>query len=1034
MSAVIRTARVIVLAAALSTLAAHGWAQSEMKPLNEAELRQLGIYEAKELTRRATELWEAGKVAEAVPLAEQALQRREKYLAVGHPELSASIVMLGRLYQRAGRLDEAEPLFKRGLAMRQNANPQNLHSVANTYRVLGDYYDFLSRFSDAEGMYRRVLEIREKLLKPDDPLLVDSLNTLAAINEKQGRYGEAEKLYKRGLDLRESLTSIPLGKGPDGKSGQLTIARGYTEHADTISALARIYALQGRFSESERLFRQVVQMYEKAARPGDHRIATSLDNLAGLYHAFGRFTEAEELYLRSLRLREQAAPPVEMALAASKYNLGMVHYAQGRYVEAELLLKQALATRLHRLPPDNLMIADSMLGLAQLKLSQDRAVDAAPLLEKAHQILERLLPAGHPRIAYAVGESGFLQLARRDWKAAYKLFQRATDEIVREATRTRQEGLATLDPAGRVTTRDVRYFGGFVAAAYQLAQSDPGQRDTLVDAGFAMLQWAQRSAAAASLAQMAARNARQDARLAALARQRQDLVTDWEAVDKELVAVSSLPAERRSQFKEQTLRRHLLDAEASIAAVDQSLAEGFPDYAALVSPKPLRIAEVQALLGEDEVLVAPFHVDAVQSSAGGTFVWAVSKTESRLVRSSLDARELRGHVRALRCGLDREAWETASCARHFKGASTPGSDEPLPFDISRAHQIYTALFGQIEPLIRGKHLLFVPSDAMTTLPLQTLVTELPQQPASYRETRWLIRKHAITILPTVTSLQSLRRLVSQSKASKSFVGFGNPLLLGPNEDDRSAYRHADCASTPVASNYAIRAVRVSRVSFFSDGLADVNKVRTQYPLPETADELCTVGRASGASEDAIYLGARATEGKVKELSENGALSNARVVHFATHGLLAGETRWMAPTRAEPALILTPPERATIRDDGLLTASEIAQLRLDADWVVLSACNTAAAAEDGDDAEALSGLARAFFYAGARALLVSHWAVNSEATVKLISGTFTELATNPQRGRAEALRRSMLGLIADGEGYAHPSIWAPFVVVGEGGAR
>jgi CHAT domain-containing protein len=131
------------------------------------------------------------------------------------------------------------------------------------------------------------------------------------------------------------------------------------------------------------------------------------------------------------------------------------------------------------------------------------------------------------------------------------------------------------------------------------------------------------------------------------------------------------------------------------------------------------------------------------------------------------------------------------------------------------------------------------------------------------------------------------------------------------------------------------------------------------------------------------------------------------------------------------LLLTPPERGTVADDGYLSASEIAALKLDADWVILSACNTAAG--EAKDAEALSGLARAFFYAGARALLVSHWYVESGATVALITGAFAELKANPKLGRAEALRRSMLALI-DGasDAQAHPAAWAPFVVVGEGG--
>jgi CHAT domain-containing protein len=162
------------------------------------------------------------------------------------------------------------------------------------------------------------------------------------------------------------------------------------------------------------------------------------------------------------------------------------------------------------------------------------------------------------------------------------------------------------------------------------------------------------------------------------------------------------------------------------------------------------------------------------------------------------------------------------------------------------------------------------------------------------------------------------------------------------------------------------------------------------------------------------------------LSQSGALAQYRVVHFATHGALAGQLS----SASEPGLILTPPAAPSMDDDGYLSASEVATLKLDADWVILSACNTAAG--DAPGAEALSGLARAFFYAQARALLVSHWEVYSDATVKLITSAVDTISRDPKVGRAEALRRAMLTLIDKGKPHeAYPSYWAPFVVVGEG---
>ena len=211
------------------------------------------------------------------------------------------------------------------------------------------------------------------------------------------------------------------------------------------------------------------------------------------------------------------------------------------------------------------------------------------------------------------------------------------------------------------------------------------------------------------------------------------------------------------------------------------------------------------------------------------------------------------------------------------------------------------------------------------------------------------------------------------------------------------------------------------------------EVRSLCPLPDTAFELRCVAKSLGVPESEIRLGEAASENDIKRLSESGELANYRVVHFATHGLLAGDIETMASRRGEPALVMTPPATPEdAEDDGLLTASEVAQLKLNADWVILSACNTAAGDKLG--AEALSGLARAFFYAGARTLLVSHWPVYSDAAVLLLDSTFAELRAHPEIGRSEAFRRAMIALIDDPaqDDNPHPSVWAPFSVIGEGG--
>jgi CHAT domain-containing protein len=389
-------------------------------------------------------------------------------------------------------------------------------------------------------------------------------------------------------------------------------------------------------------------------------------------------------------------------------------------------------------------------------------------------------------------------------------------------------------------------------------------------------------------------------------------------------------------------------------------------------------------------------------------------------------------VAALRCGLDGSAWDAdggAACTKALGGPRT----RPLRFDHARAHALYRALFGEVEDLIRGRHLLIVPSGPLTQLPFQVLVTKAPAS-NNHRLVAWLAREHAITVLPAAPSLMALRRVGRSSAAPRPMIGIGNPLLDGPDARFEGLARQAqakqrcpDRRPRQVAAR-SDRRSSAARVATRA-GLADVADIRGQVPLPETADELCAVARdVKAAAGRDILLGARATEREVKRLSAAGELATYRMVHFATHGVLAGD---LAGTH-EPGLILTPPDRATEEDDGYLSASEIAALKLDADWVILSACNTAAGAAA--NAEALSGLARAFIYAQARSLFVSHyWEVYSAATVKLITAAVREMARDPKAGRAEALRRSMLALIDKGAPReAHPAYWAPFVLVGEGG--
>jgi CHAT domain-containing protein len=466
-------------------------------------------------------------------------------------------------------------------------------------------------------------------------------------------------------------------------------------------------------------------------------------------------------------------------------------------------------------------------------------------------------------------------------------------------------------------------------------------------------------------------------------------VVRFNVADASLVKAVGRAPNKRDTRAEGRLRAEMEQLDKTITATDARLAETFPDYTALANPLPLALGEAQGLLASDEALVAWL----LGSSKG--MLWVVRDGDAKAYVLDVKAADIRDSVQALRQALD-----PVGVARI----------EDLPrFPVAQAQKLYQQIFAPAEQLLQGVRRVFVvPNGALQSLPAGVLVTGVPAKPVTevedYRDIPWLAKRYAVTVLPSVRSLKALRVFASRTAAKRPFVGFGDPELDGAPGGGRA--------------NLAL-------ALYQRGSLADVSKVRELPQLPETADELRALATSLGGSAEDLFLGPRATEPAVKTAN----LAQYRVLAFATHGLTAGDFAEVG----EPALVMTPPPTATSGDDGLLTAGEVARLKLNADWVVLSACNTAA--PDGTPgAEGLSGLARAFFYAGSRALLVSHWPVDSQAATRLTTRLFSIAVAEPALGRAEALQRSMLELMAspDRPYYAHPLFWAPFVVVGEGG--
>ncbi len=797
----------------------------------------------------------------------------------------------------------------------------------------------------------------------------------------------------------------------------------FVEALPAVIALGTLYERMGKYEEA-------IAVYELALNSvseGDHarflntRIAATYHARAIVEQDASAADSAGRYYLEAVRqgsvraeraggqafrddlladLRKGGLPTTfGAAVAIPAIELARLYEETDRSEDAASIAAPVLRA-LEDEPATEPFLVDGRTVLAAALISLNRNDEARANLDQAIPRIEPLLGADHPVMAFAFTQQARLQLAQGRAVDAMNTARRATDIYVENAARL--SGASGVSAQASLI-RAARAFDVRLAAAWEVYRSSSGAEAAAAAAdSFETQQWVQQSSAAAALSQMAVRVGAGGGELGSLVRERQDLIVRWERLDDRSVAKSGITQLPQSAQDVQMQQRQILQR---ITAIDQVLQQKFPQYAELASPKPLSVAQTQALLRSDETLVA-FH-----SRQSKTFVWAVHKGGVAWAEVLRGGSNLAETVRRFRCGLINE--EDNACA---------SSD--MKFDWALAHDMYRSLLEPVEGATKGRRdLIVVSNGALAALPVHALL-RAPLDPQvtgldARRQAEWLIREWAVTTIPAVSSLRALRALAHENAtARRPLIGFGDPVI---------GNRPIDGANTCADPEPTRRSATASVASLYRSGtyvqdvaVADVDRVRTLPRLPDTRCELLDLAHTLGVDAGVLQLGVDATELKVKTFSRSGELATYQNVAFATHGLLAGEFG------VEPALVLTPPKLGTTDDDGLLTTSEVAGLKLQADWVILSACNTAAGNRPGEDS--LSGLARAFFYAGAKTLLVSHWPVRSEAAVDLTTGTFAQLQQHPDLGRAEALRLTMLQLIERGRA---PNYWAPFSVVGEG---
>lgn len=993
-----------------------------------------------------------GRIADAEALDRDALAQSRKILGEAHPLTATIENSLAGLLDAQGKLAEAEPLRRSAIAGFRASLGERNAALPTLLNGLGDNLAGQARYRDAEVIYADALAKAREINGPAHPAVAFNLNSLGVLKQKLGKFADAERLFQDAAAIdRAALGEQHPLVGRD------------------VSNLGVLYLDEGRLGEAEAQFRRAVVIAEVASGRDSPAVASDIGNLAVTLRQLGRTTEAEALTRRALaiesaafgadsprvgavyaslaaNLEAQQRAPEAQALrdrvlaidrkafgadhpdtAASLANLAGNLAAQGRYDAAEPLLRQALRAQERALGAENVAVANTLSQLGVVVARASRPAEAEPLFRRAlairraalgqrspdtaggqHnlaavlellgrpaeaegparaalEIRRAILPPNHPDIAASETLLARILAAQPTRRAEALDHARAAMAIVRGRRLQAAGGEAGGSLAGRAELRARagrgvsdpldRAFSAFLEAA----AVSPG-RAALNDEAFIAAQDLDVSAAGLAMAQTAARTAAGGGALADLARRQQDLSARIRVLDAR--AVEALGAGLADKA---TALRAELDATATdLGKVDAQLRAGFPAYSTLVSPRPLSIDEVRQRLtpGEGLLLIAP--------SGDDLYVFAIGPGRSAWRRIPNGALTVREPVSRLRCAVD-----PATC-------TTRGL--PPAFDPATAHALYRTLVRPVEPALRGARRLFVTAGGpLADLPLDLLVTNSPsvgKGPERLARVAWLGDRYAMTSLPSISVLRG-RQAARAAESGLAFVGYGDPVFAPP----------------PGAAPGSDRAG------------SDLKLLRGLPALPGTRIELNAMAQALGAAPGSVVLGQRANEAAVRA---DPRVARAEVVAFATHGLLPGELNG----HNEPALVLSPPPIAGPDDDGLLSASDVSQLSLAADWVVLSACNTASA-EGGSDS--LSALARAFLYAGARALLASHWRVADDSTAALTVEMLATARAHPELSRAEARQHAMravrTGRRADGsavEGWTpewrDPGAWAPFTLI------
>ena len=826
----------------------------------------------------------------------------------------------------------------------------------------------------------------------------------ALILAAQGKYTEAEIQYGKIKDLREGSSGGGVKKFP--------ALFFYTQSLHIQNLLMLQQMVKAEF-EIRQLLKAGLSHHGKESPSISYYIIYLMRSL----QAQGRLEEAKQLAGMDIHNLEAAGVPVDsLHIARTRNSIGDLQTVMEDYVSAMFqydLVKTGMKD--NQILYDRSLVLNPLMVLSLLKTG--RLKEAENLSSQNYTHLKTRFGEQHEKTMEMLALRGMVQGRLDNLPEAVQDLSVAAEYFMNQPNRTKSYTRKKLQQIifddylvllSRIKGSSLEKKLGLNVAeiSFKLAEANRGQ------------------SVQGALVASSARSSVTDPDLADLIRREQDADYQSRAMEEALSNLLAAPSNQIDPKAIPNLQDTVKNLTLARKAILEEIKSRFPKYTNLVNPIPQTIPAIQGVLHPGEVFLS-FYATKDQ-----TLVWAIPhKGKIGFASINLGRDKLIPLVSRLRDSLD----------------SNPSRLGDIPeFDLALAHDLYQKLFSPVESVLKeAKDLFIVANSPLDQIPLAILPTapsRLDSQEkvlfARYRQVPWLIRKASITMEPSASAFINLRTLAPGDPGRKVFLGFGDPLFnreqlallkteTSPGQEPKIQKR---------GDRVQVRGIRGTEKGSLENKKISSIQTENLNRLPDTAEEITAIAQVLKADpNNDVFLREKASRQRVQTMP----LSDRKVIAFATHALVSGDVDGLD----QPALALSSPSVTGNQEDGLLTMTDIMKLKMNADWVVLSACNTGAGS--GAGAEAFSGLGQAFFYAGSRAILASMYPVETTSAKKLVSGLFELQVSESGVTRSQSLRKSMLNLMDQqnlvdpdtGKAvatYAHPLFWAPFIISGDGG--